>query len=141
MHILKDKENTILRNGTEFLLRFFFTLKQRSEKMKKHKVEYKGEKYELSDKQYEELKSAIELIEKANMAKFSDINSDDLVDIKNVNIDQDLSKLENVVKYINEVKNPYYFKVGKVKVRVLYADTDRTLDDSFAHLLKIKFIK
>ena len=56
-------------------------------------------------------------------------------------MDSDLSKLENVVKYINEVKNPYYFKVGKVKVRVSYADTDRTLDDAFAHLMKIKFMK
>ncbi len=109
--------------------------------MSKHEVEYKGEKYELSDEQYEELKAAIELIEKANRTKFSEINSDDLVDIKSVNMDQDLLKLENVVKFINEVKNPYYFKVGKVKVRVSYADTDRTLDDSFAHLLKIKFIK
>ena len=73
--------------------------------MSKHEVEYKGEKYEFSEEQYEELKSAIELIEKANRTKFSEINSDDLVDIKSVNMDQDLSKLENVVKYINEVKN------------------------------------
>jgi len=108
--------------------------------MKKHEVEYKGEKYELSEEQYEELKSAIELIKKAGNSKFSDINSDDLVDIKSVNMDQDLSKLENVVKYINEIKNPYYFKVGKVKVRVSYADTDRTLDDAFANLLRIKFM-
>ena len=108
--------------------------------MKKHEVEYKGEKYELSHELYEELKSAIELIEKANRAKISEINSDDLVDIKSVNMDQDLSKLENVVEYINEVKNPYYFKVGKVKVRVSYADTERTLDDAFANLLRIKFM-
>ncbi len=108
--------------------------------MNKHEVEYNGEKYELTDEQYSELKSAIELIKKANRTKFSDINSDDLVDIKSVNMDQDLSKLENVVKYINDVKNPYYFKVGKVKVRVSYADTDRTLDESFANLLKIKFM-
>lgn len=108
--------------------------------MKKHEIEYKGEKYELTDEQYEELKSAIELIKKAGNSKFSNINSDDLVDIKSVNMDQDLSKLENVVKYINEVKNPYYFKVGKVKVRVSYADTDRTLDDAFANLLRIKFM-
>ena len=109
--------------------------------MSKHEVEYNGEKYELSEEQQEELKTAIELIEKANRTKFFDINSDDLVDIKSVNMNQDLSKLENVVKYINEVKNPYYFKVGKVKLRVSYADTDRTLDDAFANLLRIKFIK
>jgi len=108
--------------------------------MSKHEVEYKGEKYELTDEQYEELKSAIELIEKAGNSKFSDVNSDDLVDIKSVNMDQDLSILENVVKFINEIKNPYYFKVGKVKVRVSYADTDRTLDDAFANLLRIKFM-
>jgi len=109
--------------------------------MSKHEVEYNGEKYELTDEQYSELKSAVDLLKKANATKFSDINTDDLVDIKSVKMDYDLSKLENIVKYINEVKNPYYFKVGKVKVRVSYADTDRTLDDSFAYLLKIKFIK
>ena len=109
--------------------------------MKKHEVEYKGERYELTDDQYEELISAIDHIKKADKSKLSAINPDDLVDIRNVNIDSDLSKLENVVKYINEVKNPYYFKVGKVKVRVSYADTDRTLDDAFANLLRIKFIK
>ena len=109
--------------------------------MSKHEVEYNGEKYELTDEQYSELKSAVELLEKANATKFSEINTNDLIDIKTVEVDSDLSKLENIVKYINEVKNPYYFKVGKVKVRVSYADTDRTLDDSFAHLLKIKFMK
>jgi phosphoenolpyruvate carboxylase len=108
--------------------------------MNKHEVEYKGERYKLSDEQYEELKSAIELIKKAGNSKFSHVNSDDLVDIKSVNMDQYLLKLENVVKFINEVKNPYYFKVGKVKVRVSYADTDRTLDDAFANLLRIKFM-
>ena len=108
--------------------------------MSKHEIGYKGEKYELTDEQYEELKSAIELIKKAGNSKFSDINSDDLVDIKSVKMDYDLSKLENIVKYINEVKNPYYFKVGKVKVRVSYADTDRTSDDAFANLLRIKFM-
>jgi len=118
----------------------FYLHQNKGEKMKKHEVEYKGEKYELTDEQYEELKSAIELIEKAGNSKFSDVNSDDLVDIKSVNMDQDLSILENVVKFINEIKNPYYFKVGKVKVRVSYADTDRTLDDAFANLLRIKFM-
>ena len=55
-------------------------------------------------------------------------------------LEDSVSKLENVVKFINEVKNPYYFKVGKVKVRVSYADTDGTLDDAFANLLRIKFM-
>ena len=82
----------------------------------------------------------MDLLKKANATKFSDINTDDLVDIKSVKMDYDLSKLENVVKFIKEVKNPYY-KVGKVKVRVSYADTDRTLDESFAKLLRIKFMK
>ena len=44
--------------------------------MNKHEVEYNGEKYELNDEQYEELKSAIELIEKAGNSKFSDVLCD-----------------------------------------------------------------
>ena len=61
--------------------------------MKKHEVEYKGERYELTDEQYEELISAIDHIKKADKSKLSAINPDDLVDIRNVNIRKLLNQL------------------------------------------------
>ena len=44
---------------------------------------------------------------------------------------------EKIKSFVEQVRNPYHFRVGKVKVRVSYADTDNTLNDSFARLLAI----
>ena len=60
-----------------------------------------------------------------------------LVDIRDVKINPDLPIEEKIKSFVEQVRNPYHFRVGKVKVRVSYADTDNTLNDSFARLLAI----
>ena len=60
-----------------------------------------------------------------------------LVDIRDVKINPDLPIEEKIKSFVEQVRNPYHFCVGKVKVRVSYADTDNTLNDSFARLLAI----
>ena len=60
-----------------------------------------------------------------------------LVDIRDVKINSDLPIEEKIKSFVEQVRNPYHFRVGKVKVRVSYADTDNTLNDSFARLLAI----
>ena len=60
-----------------------------------------------------------------------------LVDIIDVKINPDLPIEEKIKSFVEQVRNPYHFRVGKVKVRVSYADTDNTLNDSFARLLAI----
>lgn len=60
-----------------------------------------------------------------------------LVDIRDVKINPDLPIEEKIKSFVEQVRNPYHFRVGKVKVRVSYADTDNTLNDSFARLLSI----
>lgn len=59
----------------------------------------------------------------------------ELVDIREVVIDRDLPKEERIKSYLQQIKNPYCFKVGNIKVNVAYSDTERTLDDSVAALL------
>lgn len=63
--------------------------------------------------------------------------NDTLVDIRDVKINPDLPIEEKIKSFVEQVRNPYHFRVGKVKVRVSYADTDNTLNDSFARLLAI----
>lgn len=63
--------------------------------------------------------------------------NEDLVDIRNVKINPDLPKEEKIKTFIEQIKNPYHFRVGKIEVRVSFADTDNTLNDSFARLLSI----
>ena len=59
----------------------------------------------------------------------------DLVDLETVHIDQSLSQEEKIHSYVEQIKNPYHFRVGKTEVRVSYADTGDTLDDCFERML------
>ena len=58
-----------------------------------------------------------------------------LVDIRDVKIDHSLSLDDRVKSYVEQVKNPYMFKVGSTVVRVSYADTDRTMNDNFVNMI------
>ncbi len=58
-----------------------------------------------------------------------------LVDIRDVKIDRSLSLDDRVKSYVEQVKNPYMFKVGSTVVRVSYADTDRTMNDNFVNMI------
>ena len=53
-----------------------------------------------------------------------------LVDIRDVRIDRTLP-----MSYVEQVKNPYMFKVGNTVVRVSYADTNRTMNDNFVNMI------
>lgn len=59
----------------------------------------------------------------------------ELVDIRDVHIDTSLPVEERIKSYIQQVKDPYCFRVGDVKVRVSFSDTDRTLTDNFCDML------
>ena len=46
---------------------------------------------------------------------------DSLVDIRDVRVDQTQPPEERIRSYVQQVKDPYCFRVGDVKVRVTYA--------------------
>ena len=58
-----------------------------------------------------------------------------LVDIRDVRIDRTLPMEERVKSYVEQIKNPYIFKVGSTVVRVSYADTNRTLNDNLVNMI------
>ena len=58
-----------------------------------------------------------------------------LVDIRDVRIDRSLPLEERVKSYVEQVKNPYMFKVGNTVVRVSYADTNKTMNDNFVNMI------
>ena len=65
----------------------------------------------------------------------SEKNLSDLVDIRDVVIDKSLPLEERVRSYVEQIKDPYCFKVGDVVVRVSYADKDESLTDSFTSMI------
>lgn len=58
-----------------------------------------------------------------------------LVDIRSVKIDPAQPVEERMRSYVEQIKNPYMFKVGNTVVRVSYADTQATINDNFLNLL------
>jgi len=60
---------------------------------------------------------------------------DSLVDIRDVKIDRSMSVEDRMKSYVEQIKNPYMFKVGNTLVRVSYANTQATINDNFVNLL------
>ena len=60
---------------------------------------------------------------------------DSLVDIRDVKIDRSMSVEDRMKYYVEQIKNPYMFKVGNTVVRVSYANTQATINDNFVNLL------
>ena len=60
---------------------------------------------------------------------------DSLVDIRDVKIDRSQHVEERMKSYVEQIKNPYLFKVGNTVVRVSYANTQATINDNFVNLL------
>ena len=65
----------------------------------------------------------------------SEKNLSELVDIRDVVIDKSLPLEERVKSYVEQIKDPYCFKVGDVVVRVSYAGKDKSLTDSFTSMI------
>jgi hypothetical protein len=61
--------------------------------------------------------------------------SSDLIDIRSITIDKNLSKQERIAEYIRQVKNPYRFKCGDFVISVRYSDHGPTLDECLQRLL------
>ncbi|MCD7822684.1 MAG: hypothetical protein LUG86_01490 [Oscillospiraceae bacterium] len=60
---------------------------------------------------------------------------DSLVDIRDVRIDRSQPVEERMKSYVEQIKNPYMFKVGDTVVRVSYANTPETINDNFINLI------
>lgn len=60
---------------------------------------------------------------------------DSLVDIRDIKIDRSMSVEDRMKSYVEQIKNPYMFKVGNTVVRVSYANTQATINDNFVNLL------
>lgn len=99
------------------------------------KVVFNGEEYKLTPKWYKEYLSAIELWEKAKETDVKDLDKSELVDIRDVKIDSKKPYLIRIISYINQVRNPYCYRVGDVVVRVSYAGKDKTFTDSFTEMI------
>ena len=59
----------------------------------------------------------------------------DLVDIRNVHVDSNQSTEERVKSFVEQIRDPYNFKVGNVVVHISYSDNEKSINDNFSNLL------
>ena len=57
-----------------------------------------------------------------------DYYTGDLVDIRTVSVDKNLSKLQRIIEFIRQIRNPYRFKCGKFTVSVRFSKNGPTLE-------------
>ena len=58
-----------------------------------------------------------------------------LVDIRDISVDQSLSREERVADFLRQIKNPYCFKCGKFTVRAQFAENGVSLEDCLKQVL------
>lgn len=52
-----------------------------------------------------------------------------LQDIKSVSVNTELPVEERMKEFIRQIKNPYFFRCGKLIVQVEYCETGKTIHD------------
>ena len=63
------------------------------------------------------------------------ISPEQLVDILDVTFTRTLPTEERIKSFVEQIKNPYQFKVGDTVVRVAFANTQNTITDNFLNMI------
>lgn len=59
-----------------------------------------------------------------------------LVDLRDVKIDQRLTKENRIKSYIKQVKNPYLFKVGDTAVRIRFTESGPSFEEKLLGIIR-----
>ncbi len=62
--------------------------------------------------------------------------SEELVDIRDVTVNRELSKEERIADFVSQIKNPYLFKCGKYTVKASFSENGQTLEECIKGLIK-----
>lgn len=65
-----------------------------------------------------------------------EVDLDTLVDIRDIKIDESLSREQRVADFIQQIKNPYCFRVGNVAVSVGFAENGATFEEQMGYYLE-----
>jgi len=73
--------------------------------------------------------------EEAENMTHTQVEHDELVDIRTVSVDKTLPREVRIAEFIKQIKNPYRFKCGKFTITAKYADTGLTLEDCLMQMV------
>ncbi len=67
------------------------------------------------------------------------VDRDELVDIRDVKINTDLTQEERINNFVKQIKNPYCYKHGKYTVKLSFDETSgRTLQELLEAYIQLK---
>lgn len=76
-----------------------------------------------------------EKIEKYKECDLNSINPDDIPDINELKIDKRKTKEERILAFLNQVENPYVFKINGRLVKIGFSDSNKTAEDCLTNVL------
>ena len=65
------------------------------------------------------------------------ISPEDITDMKDIKIDKSLSPEKRVISLLEQVANPYVYKVGETIVKISFSGNGKTLQDCMEDYLKV----
>ena len=65
----------------------------------------------------------------------NNINAEELVDIRNVQVDKSLPKVERVAEFVRQIKDPNLFRCGKFIVTARFAEDGPTLEECLQRII------
>lgn len=63
------------------------------------------------------------------------LNPQNLVDIRDVCVNKDLSKQERINEFVRQIKDPYHFRCGKFVVTARFAEDGPTLEECLQRII------
>ncbi len=65
----------------------------------------------------------------------SSVNTNNLIDIRDVNVDKDLQKRERIAEFVRQIRNPYRFECCGYAVTTRYTPGGPSLEDCLRRLV------
>lgn len=63
-------------------------------------------------------------------------NIDDLVDLNKIEIDKNCDIQSKIMSFMNQIKNPYFFKVNDIVIKLNFDDEGPTFQEKLLNSLK-----
>lgn len=76
-----------------------------------------------------------EKIQKMKDVDIRTVNCSQLVDLNTVVIDENQSMEERMESFVEQIKNPYCFRVGDIAVKIVYKENGPTFQQNFEEML------
>ena len=66
---------------------------------------------------------------------FSDVDIEDLTDVRKIKIDKNLPQEKRQAQYLKQVGNPYLLRRGNMMIKVRFANNGLSMEQAFENLL------